>query len=84
MDVARSDALWRIYRGPAAIVRRGDWIDRASLATPIDYALVGLNLGEALDRQGDSIRARELRNQSVAIIGAARMEDLFGLAPASR
>jgi hypothetical protein len=84
MDVARSDALWRMYRGPAAIVRRGDWIDRASLATPIDYALVGLNLGEALGRQGDSIRAREVRNQSVAIIGAARMEDLFGLAPASR
>ena len=84
MDIARTDALWRIYGGPTAIVRRGDWIDRASLATPVDYTLVGLNLSDALDRQGDSVRARQIRNESVAVIKAARMEEIFGLSPAPR
>ncbi|MEO6866089.1 MAG: DUF2723 domain-containing protein [Gemmatimonadaceae bacterium] len=82
MDITRSNALWRIYGGPAAIVRRGDWVDRASLATPVDYALVGLNLSDALDRQGDSARARQIRTESVAVIKAARMEEIFGLSPA--
>ncbi|HEY5087049.1 MAG TPA: DUF2723 domain-containing protein [Gemmatimonadaceae bacterium] len=82
LDVPGTDALWRIYRGPAAIVRRGDWIDRPSLPTPVDYALVGLNLADALDRQGNMSRAQEVRNQSVAVIRGARMEALFGVPPA--
>ncbi|HEY5086275.1 MAG TPA: hypothetical protein VII66_02860, partial [Gemmatimonadaceae bacterium] len=84
LDVAGSDARWRIYHGPAAIVRRGDWIDRPSLATPVDYALLGLNLADALDRQGNASRALEVRNQSVAVIRGARMEALFGLPPSQR
>lgn len=82
MDVARSDALWRMYGGPAAIVRRGDWIDRPSLPTPVDYALLGLNLSDALDRAGNVSRAREVRDESIAVIKAARMEGIFGVAPA--
>ena len=82
IDITRSDALWRIYQGPAAIVRRGDWIDRASLATPVDYAILGLDLGDALDREGRPDRARRIRDESAAVIRAARMEEMFGLAPA--
>ena len=84
LDVARSDALWRIYRGPAAIVRRGDWIDRASLVTPVDYTLLGLSLSDALDRGGDSTRATAIREQSVQVIRGARMEQIFGLTAAAR
>jgi hypothetical protein len=79
LDVPGTDALWRIYRGPAAIVRRGDWIDRPSLPTPVDYTLVGLNLSDALQHQGDTTRAREVRNDAIAVIKAARMEDIFGM-----
>lgn len=82
LDVARSDALWRLYRGPAAIVRRGDWIDRASLVTPVDYTLLGLSLSDALDRKGDTARARQIREQSVGVIHGARMEEIFGMTPA--
>ena len=84
INVTRSEALWRIYRGPAAIVRRDDWIDRASLPTPIDYTLLGIDLSDALERQGNANRAREIRGQSAAIIKAARLEQIFGIAPASR
>jgi hypothetical protein len=82
LDLARSDALWRIYRGPAAIVRRGDWIDRASLVTPVDYTLVGLSLSDALERGGDTARAKQIREQAVRVIRSARMEEIFGLTPA--
>ena len=84
MDVARTEALWQIYGGPVAIVRRGDWIDRASLATPVDYTIVGLNLSDALDREGKTSRARQIRDESIAVIKAARMDEIFGLTPAPR
>jgi hypothetical protein len=84
LDIARTRALWDIYGGPAAIVRRNDWIDRASLATPIDYTLVGLSLSDALDNQGDTTLAKKIRDQSVSVIRAARIEDLFGLSPTQR
>jgi hypothetical protein len=82
LNVARTDSLWHIYRGPAAIMRRGDWIDRPSLATPVDYALVGLSLGDALQQRGDSAAATAVRTKVVGVIKAARMEQIFGLAPA--
>jgi hypothetical protein len=80
MNVVRTNELWNIYRGPAAIIRRGDWIDRPSLPTPIDYTLVGLGLADALDKEGNSARADTVRSESVAVIKAARMQQLFGLA----
>ncbi|MEO7217481.1 MAG: DUF2723 domain-containing protein [Gemmatimonadaceae bacterium] len=82
LDVTRSKALWDMYGGPAAIIRRGDWIDRASLPTPIDYALLGINLGDALDSQGRKAAADSVRTKAVAVIKAARLEELFGLPPA--
>ena len=81
LDVQRSEALWKIYGGPAAIVHRGDWIDRASIATPIDYTLLGISLSDALDSQGKKSEAEAIRNQSVAVIRAARLEEVFGMTP---
>jgi len=81
MDVARTDALWSMYGGPAAIIRRNDWIDRPSLPTPIDYTLVGLALADALDREGNTARADTVRSEAVKVVRAARMQNLFGLAP---
>jgi len=79
MDVPRSAALWNLYRGPAAIVRRGDWVDRASLPTPYDYALLGLSLSNALAQHGDTTNALTVRGQTVDLIHAARIESAFGL-----
>ena len=81
LDVTRSEALWRQYRGPSAIVRRGDWIDRASLVVPVDYALLGIRLSDALDRAGKTADAKSIRDEAVAVIHGARMEELFGLPP---
>ena len=81
LDVARSDSLWRSYAGPGSIVRRADWIDRASLVVPVDYALLGVSLSDALEKQGKHERAAQLRNDALAVIHAARMEEYFGLRP---
>ena len=79
MNVARSIALWNIYRGPDAIVRQGDWVDRASVATPLDYSLLGLTLSESFANAGDTAQARRVQDQTIDIIHAARLERLFGL-----
>ena len=34
LDVPRTTALWRGYGAPAAIIRRGDWVDRPSAGIP--------------------------------------------------
>ncbi|MDQ6737341.1 MAG: DUF2723 domain-containing protein [Gemmatimonadota bacterium] len=82
LDLARSAALWQQYHGPAAIVRRGDWVDRASLVVPVDYALLGIRLSAALDSAGRHDEAKSVRDQAVSVIRGARMEELFGLPPA--
>lgn len=79
LDVPRSLALWNIYAGPAAIVRKGDWVDRASLVTPLDYGLLGLNLSGALAQRGRTDQARQVQTTTLNVIRAARMEELFGL-----
>jgi hypothetical protein len=79
LDLARSDALWRIYAGPGSIIRQGDWIDRPSLATPVDYSLLGLDLSAALSQAGDLTRAREVHDETIEMIRAARLEEAFGL-----
>ncbi|MEO6778436.1 MAG: DUF2723 domain-containing protein [Gemmatimonadaceae bacterium] len=79
IDVARSSALWAIYGGPSAILRRGDWIDRASLVTPLDYAIVGLELSDGLINEGRLQRGNQIRGESLGIVKAARMEEIFGL-----
>ena len=83
MNVPRSLALWKLYGGPAAIIRRGDWIDRASLVTPIDYALLGFTLDQALRTQGDTATAARTRATTLGVVHAARMESMFGI-PAPR
>ena len=84
IDIARSTALWAIYRGPAAILRRGDWIDRASLVTPLDYTIVGLDLSDGLINEGSAQRGQQIRAESLSIVRAARMEEVFGMPAPSR
>lgn len=84
LDVPGSLARWNIYGGPAAIIRRGDWIDRASLATPLDYGLLGLNLSEALAHQGDTAQARQVQDRTLAVIKGAHMQELFGVPVSAR
>ena len=54
IDVPRTLALWTtVYKGPADLVREGQWVDRASVGIPLHYVLIGYYLGNALIQRGD-------------------------------
>jgi hypothetical protein len=58
LDVARTRALWTsVYRGPAALIHEGQWVDRASVGIPYHYVLVGYYLASQLEHRGDQTEA---------------------------
>jgi hypothetical protein len=78
LDVRRSHSLWNdVYRAPAAIVRRGDWVDRPSAGIPALYTNTALLLGEGLDQQGRSADAQRVRQSGVNVAEAAHILEWF-------
>ncbi|MEO7963827.1 MAG: hypothetical protein ABIT38_07955, partial [Gemmatimonadaceae bacterium] len=60
-DVARSKMLWNdVFKAPAAFIRRGDWVDRASVSIPYSYLLTGSELGEVLRARGDTLASAKV------------------------
>jgi hypothetical protein len=71
IDLQRTKALWQAFEGPAAIVKRNDWIDRPSVSIAYSYLFVGSELASLLAERGeaaagDSIMTR-VRNVARAI-----------------
>jgi Protein of unknown function (DUF2723) len=84
LDVPRTTALWRDYRAPAAIIRRGDWVDRPSAGIPALYTSTALVLAQAAEIQGRSAEAEKLRTQGIDIAEAAHITEWFlGPAPSA-
>ena len=75
IDVDRSKALWNeVYRAPQALIKEGDWIDRASFGIPYTYAFTGAILAEAMTARGDVQSANAIKDRVRAIVKAARIE----------
>src|SRR5215218_9603405 len=77
LDVPRTAALWRGYRAPAAIMRRGDWVDRPSAGIPALYTSTALVLGQALEQQGRATDAQRIREAGLDIAEAAHVTEWF-------
>jgi len=77
VDVARGLALWKSYGAPAAIIRRGDWVDRPSASIPALYTVTALALGQALEQQGREGDAQSIRKQGLDVAEGARITDWF-------
>ena len=78
LDVRRSAELWEaVYRGPEAIARRGDWIDRPSLSIPYAYIDSGVKVAHALAIRGDTGSSRRVSARVASVIEATRLESLF-------
>ena len=74
VDLPRSRALWTAsYRGATALVREGQWVDRASVTIPANYALTGNQLALALAARGDTATARRVARQVEGMARAARL-----------
>jgi len=75
VDVDRSKALWdTVYRAPDALIKEGDWIDRASFGIPYTYAFTGAVLADAMTRNGNAKAAAAIMTKVQAIVKAARIE----------
>jgi len=79
LDFARTKALWNdVYRAPDALVKEGDWIDRASFGIPYTYAFTGAVLSEAMKARGDTKGADSVMTRVKSIVKAARIEGFPG------
>ncbi|HEX9128096.1 MAG TPA: DUF2723 domain-containing protein, partial [Gemmatimonadaceae bacterium] len=80
LDLKRTKALWNdVYGAPAALIKEGDWIDRASFGIPYTYAFTGAVLSEALKAKGDTKGADAVMNRVRSIVKAARIEGFPGV-----
>jgi hypothetical protein len=77
LDVPRTTALWRGYRAPSAIIRRGDWVDRPSAGIPALYTSTALVLGQALEQQGRAADAQRIREAGLDVAEAAHITEWF-------
>jgi hypothetical protein len=55
VDVARTKALWdSVFMGQAALIKKGNWVDRPSVGIPYLYVSTGLVLSDIMAYRGDS------------------------------
>ncbi len=77
LDIPRTRALWADFAGPAAIVKRNDWIDRPSVSIAFSYLVAGGELASLFSERrdftaGDSVMATVRR-----VARAVRVERLM-------
>jgi hypothetical protein len=77
LDLPRSEALWRSYRAPAAMIARGDWVDRPSVGIAITYMDTALLLAAAYENRGRPADAERIRRTVIDLGEATRTLDLF-------
>ncbi|MGH7602890.1 MAG: glycosyltransferase family 117 protein [Gemmatimonadaceae bacterium] len=79
LDVDRSKALWdSVYHAPEALIKEGDWIDRASFGIAYTYAFTGTILAEAMRERADPVSANAILDRVKAIVKAARISGFEG------
>ena len=79
VDVATTHTLWKdVFEAPESLIRKGDWIDRASVSIPYLYIMTGLVLSESLNRTGRPAAADSVLDVAEQVARATRLEDIFG------
>ena len=78
VDVTTTASLWKEFKAPEALIRKGDWVDRPSVGIPYLYVSTGVVLGEALSAQGDAQGSAEAMKRARLVARATKLEDLFG------
>ena len=72
VDLEKSLALWRGYRGSRQVVREGHWIDSGSQTIPLTYAFVGYDLASALQARGRTAEAAEVNALVEQVVAAVQ------------
>jgi hypothetical protein len=77
LDLRRTRTLWSGFGAPAAMIARGDWVDRPSMSIPATYVSTALLLAQGLQAQGRTADAERLRKTMLDLAQATRTLDLF-------
>jgi len=79
LDLPRTKELWdTVYHAPEALMKEGNWVDRASFGIAYTYAFTGAVLNEALKARGDVKGADTVMNRVRGIVKAARIANFPG------
>jgi hypothetical protein len=82
VDLATTSALWNdVFEAPESLIRKGDWIDRASVSIPYLYIMTGVVLAEGLTRTGREAQADSVMDVTEEIARATRLDNIFGPRP---
>ncbi len=76
-----SKALWDEFRAPAALIRKGDWIDAPSRGIPYLIISTGIATAEGLARAGQPAAADSILQVSREVAIAMRFGDIAGQLP---
>ena len=78
VDVQRTTALWdSVFQAPQSIIRKNDWVDRASVGIPALYVSTGFMLAEAQRNLGNNASAERVIATTERVARATRLDDLF-------
>jgi hypothetical protein len=81
-DLPRSDSLWKIYQAPAALLKRGEWVDRASKDIPLRYVITAALLSDLSKARGDTALGSQYIDMAIRMARVARVEDILGFSKA--
>jgi hypothetical protein len=74
MDQRRTEALWKEFKAPEALVRKGSWVDKPSVGIPFLYVHLGYLLSDTQRTQGKTSEANATFARANAVAKAARLE----------
>ncbi|MBK5188828.1 MAG: hypothetical protein JJD97_11340, partial [Gemmatimonadaceae bacterium] len=78
VDVPRTHDLWfNDFLGPAAVIKRGLWVDKASVGIPYIYITSAVDLADIAQQRGDTAQSRELMATARALGDATDLSRLF-------
>ncbi len=78
VDVARTRDLWQHdFLGPQAVIKRGLWVDKASVGIPYIYITSAVDLADIAQQRGDSAESRRMMQTARQLADATDLSRLF-------
>jgi hypothetical protein len=74
MNQPRTEALWKEFKAPESLVRKGDWVDKPSVGIPFLYVHLGYLLSDTQRSQGKIEEANATFHRAQAVSKAARLD----------
>jgi hypothetical protein len=76
--VTRTQNLWdHDFLGQAAVIKRGMWVDKASVGIPYIYITTSVDLADIAQQRGDTAQSRKLMEVARKLGDATDLSRLF-------